>query len=434
MATVRLKLFCPRKSEREILESPARFKIACCGRRWGKTLTALNWLLKAAWENPGTENWWVAPIYRQAKIPWRRMLRAIPKDAIKEFSKSELRIELLSGGIIQFLSTDNFENLRGEGIAHLVMDEASRCPRESWEEVLRPSLSDTQGKALFISTPKGRNWIYEMWTRGQDRIAWPDYQSWSFPTADNPKIGTEEIEQARQILPTDVFSQEYLAQFLEGHAGVFRKIDQCICGSLQGPVPREIYWMGVDLAKHQDFTVICILDNSGHLVYFDRFNQIDWPFQKGMIYQRAIEYNAKVLIDATGIGDPIFDDLVKMNLSVQAYKFSHESKKALIESLIVAMENHQIVFPNIPVLVNELRTFEYEMSKSGVLRYSAPVGFHDDTVIALALANWLRQNAAIVWEAPYETDERFIVPDNRRDFSGFAVQPPSARRSHWETE
>ncbi len=215
---------------------------------------------------------------------------------------------------------------------------------------------------------------------------------------------------------------------------MFRKIDQCIGGSLRGSIAGELCWMGVDLAKHQDFTVICILDNNGRLVYFDRFNQIDWPFQKGMIYQRAIEYNAKVLIDATGIGDPIFDDLVKMNLSVQAYKFSHESKKALIESLIVAMENHQIVFPNIPVLVNELRTFEYEMSKSGVLRYSAPVGFHDDTVIALALANWLRQNAAIVWEAPYETDERFIVPDNRRDFSGFAVQPPSARRSHWETE
>ena len=421
METIRLKLFTPRKSERLILESKARFKIANCGRRYGKTLTALNWLLAYAWENKG-ECWWVAPVYRQAKIPWRRMLRALPKDAIKEYSKTELRITLLSGGVIQFNSADNFENLRGEGINRLVLDEAARIPQEAWEGVLRPALSDTGGSVLFISTPKARNWFYEMWTRGQDRKGWPNYESWTFPSSDNPKIPKEEIEEAARTLPSDVFQQEYLAHFLEGHAGVFRKIDQCIFGSLEGPTPKQIYYMGVDLAKHQDFTVITMMNEHGHVVYWDRFNQIDWPLQKGMIYTKANEYRAKVLIDSTGIGDPIYDDLVKMKLQVQGYRFTHESKKALIECLIVAMENKEITFPNIPVMINELRTYEYQISKAGSLSYNAPPGYHDDCCVSLALATWLKKNAIVSWELPYIHEESFIPQGDRRDLSKFAVQ------------
>ncbi len=397
-------------------------------------MTALNWLLKESWERGGI-NWWVAPIFRQGKIPWRRMLRALPENTIKDSSKSELRIELLSGGVIQFLSADNPENLRGEGINALVMDEAARIQREAWEDSLRPALSDTAGKALFISTPKARNWFFEMWARGQDRKAWPEYESWTFPTADNPKVPKEDINQAKRTLPSDVFQQEYMAEFLEGTAGVFRKIDQCIAGALiEVPVRGRIYFMGVDLAKHQDFTVISIVDDAGQLVYWDRFNQIDWGVQKDRIYRLATVFNCLVLVDSTGVGDPIFDDLINMHLRVQGYRFSSESKRKLIESLIVAMDNRAVTFPDIPVLINELRIFEYQMGSQGTIRYSAPAGYHDDAVISLALANWCRTGTSQAWEMPYETEWGQTVepwrnipqggigipPGDRRDISGFA--------------
>ena len=435
--TASLQLYNPRASQLQVLRSDARFKTVNAGRRWGKTLTALNWLLKGAWENGG-QNWWVAPIYRQAKIPWRRMLRAMPREAIKESSKSELRIELLSGGVVQFVSADNPENLRGEGIGRLVIDEAARVDREAWEGSLRPAISDTGGRVLFISTPKARNWFFEIWARGKDRKAWPEYESWSFPSADNPKIPREDIEQAQRTLPRDVFQQEYMAEFLEGHAGVFRKIDQCIMGVLDWhPIRGRYYFMGVDLAKHQDFTVISVTDDSGQVVWWERFNLIDWPFQKSKIQNVALNFNAAVLIDSTGIGDPIFDDLARMGLRIRGYKFTSESKKALIEALVIAMENRQITFPDIPELINELRIFEYQMSPSGNLRYSAPAGYHDDFIISLALANWIRQTQPVAWEMPYQSASGEMIDPtvpmrDPRDLSRFAIVPPSARKNEWD--
>jgi len=390
METARIKGFRPRASQLEVLNHPARFKILDCGRRWGKTITATNWLDEGA-INEGGENWWIAPIFAQSKAVFRKKIAAAKKGgaaiAFKDVSQSELRIEYRNGGVQFFKSADNPDNMRGEGLKRVVMDEAARQKREVFEEVIRPAVSDTQGKVLFASTPKGKNWFYKMYTRGQDETQ-SVYKSWDFPTSDNPKVPAEDIEQARQSLPVDVFNQEYLAAFLDNSAGVFRNIDACTTSSLAAPISGKSYYGGLDLARLTDFTVLTILDAQGRQVFIDRYNLLDWAVQKQRIIHDVKRYNAALLLDSTGIGDPIYDDLRRAGLNVDGYKFTAQSKGPLIEFLMMAFDQKRISILNEQVQINELDIYEYIIGRSGHVSYNAPDGYHDDCVIALALAWW----------------------------------------------
>ena len=149
--------------------------------------------------------------------------------------------------------------------------------------------------------------------------------------------------------------------------------------------------MSVDLAKHQDFTVCYIADqNTKTVVYQDRFNQIDWGFQKTRILNLYQKYECKeAIIDSTGVGDAIFDDLQRAGMNVRSFKFTGTTKNPLIQNLSVAIDNQAISFYPFPELISELEIFGYEVSKMGAIRYNAPDGYHDDCVISLALINEL---------------------------------------------
>jgi len=159
---------------------------------------------------------------------------------------------------------------------------------------------------------------------------------------------------------------------------------------LREPEKGKFYVMGADLAKHQDFTVLTVMEASTReVVAFDRFQDISWTEQKVRIQALASRYNnALVLLDSTGVGDPILDDLQVSFVSAEGYKFNNESKKRLINFLAVAIEQRLITFPDIEVLVNELQIYEYAITSHGAITYNAPSGKHDDCVISLALAVW----------------------------------------------
>lgn len=384
--------FCPRPSQWEIFRAPERFLVLDAGRRWGKTLTELNWLIEGACNIPGSLSWWAAPVYAQSKMVFRSLLQAATRgkatSAFKDISHSELRTEFVNDSVLHFKSADNPDTLRGEGLSRVVIDEAARVKREVWEEVLRPAVSDTRGRVLFGSTPKGKNWFYELWTRGQDKLQ-PEFKSWKFPTSDNPKIPDWDIEQAKQSLPIDVFNQEYLAEFLENSAGVFRNIQACVGSRREEPLPGKEYYGGLDLARLTDFTVLTILDQAARQVYFDRFNLLDWTVQKDRIIPVIRKYKARLNVDSSGVGDPIYEDLRRAGLNVDGYKFTADSKKKLIETLMIGFDQKKIGILDEKVQTNELEIFEYAIGSSGMVHYSAPEGYHDDAVIALALAYWL---------------------------------------------
>lgn len=377
--------YTPHPAQKKFHNSKARFRILAAGRRFGKSQAASNEAIKFAVKKPKSIVWITAPVYAQAMISWRMIKNFLPYELIKEPHVTEKYIELINGSTIWVKSADNYDNLRGEGIDFLVIDEAAMVQQEAWEEALRPALTDKQGKAVFISTPKGHNWFFELWTRGQDP-QFPQYKSWRFLTSDNPYIQASEINEACDTLPELVYRQEYVAEFLDDIGAVFRGVEKCVKGTFSEPKPNETYILGVDLAKYTDFTVLCVMDSAGHLVAYDRFNQIDWAFQKQRIISAAQKYKAKVIVDSTGVGDPIFEDLKRAGLNIEGYKFTNESKKQLIEGMSIAIEQQRISYPDIPELINELRIFGYKISKTGLITYNAPQGYHDDTVIALALA------------------------------------------------
>ena len=402
MGLEEIELYQPHSGQKQFHESQdinkrSRFRIAVCGRRFGKTMACANEIIEHALVYKKTVNWWVAPTYQQSMIAYRLIENALLDSGIVlENIKSEKRILLMNGASIMFKSADNFNALRGEGVDFLVIDEAATIQREAWEQALRPTLSDKNGKALIVGTPKGRNWFFELYARGNDPEQ-TEYKSFSFPTWTNPLIPQTEIDEVRRSLPSDVFRQEYEAQFLDDSAGVFRNIKNCISGDFEEPTNKS-YVIGWDIAKHTDFSVLICMDNNNHVVSFDRFNQIDYTLQISRVVAMANKYRASVLMDSTGAGDPVLEQIKRQGISVEGYNLSNVSKQQLIEHLSVGIEQRLLTFPQIDSLIHELQIYEYEITRAGNVRYNAPGGFHDDCVIALGLAYWKsKQTDAILF-------------------------------------
>jgi hypothetical protein len=385
--TLKIK-YCPHDGQKLFHESKARFRCLACGRRWGKTISGANEFIKLMIQRgPEAVGFAVAPTFWHTQKQWKEFLRYCPREIITNIHRGEHKIELIGKREVWFRSADNPDSLRSEGVDIAWLDEYGQMKEATWTLALRPALMDKKGKAIFTGTPKGRNWGFQLWTRGQDPNQ-KDYESWAFPSVNNPYIDPKEVEEFARDMPELAYKQEILAEFVDDVGAVFRKVDGCISGELADYFWGKAYYMGVDLAKHMDFTVLCVLDNDGHLCAFDRFNQIDWVFQRKRVVNLAQKYHATVLIDSTGVGDPILDELRRENINVVGYKFTNASKKELIENLSIRIENKEISYPEIPILINELKLFGYTVSPSGMVSYGAPENYHDDCVIALALAAW----------------------------------------------
>jgi hypothetical protein len=398
-----------------------RFRVVCTGRRFGKTLCLAGELLECAFLDSG-EYGWVAPTYNVAERGREAFMAAAEPWYIRFIGRTPARVEFQSKdgktSRVWFLSADNPENIRGYGFKGIVVDEAAVIPPDVWNYILRPTIAQTEGWAVFISTPKGRNWFYDLFMRGLDPEE-QHYRSFKFPSNASPFFPPTEWDDAKRTLPADVFKQEYEAEFLEDSAGVFRGVSKCLFpektitrDDRAGPVV-----IGCDIAKHTDFTVLLAMTlRTGRCLEIERFNQLNWPVQKDRILQFARKWQGRVILDATGAGDPIYDDLVRRYSNIEPFKFSSTSKAELVQRLIVAVEQQKVTWPEEwQVLTHEMQRYEYEISPRGHISYSAPVGFHDDCVMALALANHRR------WETESCGPMMPLAPKGR--FSPFAARP-----------
>jgi len=363
---------------------PARFKVLACGRRWGKTRLGVNECLDVAAN--GGRAWWVAPSYRMSEVGWRP-LRQIGARVGAEVRKVDRQVLLPSGGEVAVRSADNPESLRGEGLDFLVVDECAFIAEAAWLESLRPALTDRQGRAMFISTPKGRNWFWRAWTAGNDD-ADDEWASWQWPTSGNPYIAPGEIEAARKMLPERVFRQEYLAEFLDDAGGVFRRVMDAATGTERPPETGRQYVVGVDWGKSNDFTVLKVFDAaSKHEVYSDRFNQIDYAVQRSRLMAVCNRYRPDAVIaESNSMGEPIIEQLQREGLPVTGFQTTNATKAMAIEALALAFERGDIQILNDPTTVAELQAYELDRTPSGMVRYNAPEGMHDDTVMAMAFA------------------------------------------------
>ncbi|KKN74791.1 hypothetical protein LCGC14_0386840 [marine sediment metagenome] len=382
----------PHPGQGMVQQHPARFRVLAAGRRWGKTRLGVNECLDIA--SMGGRAWWVAPNYKMGEVGWRP-LRRMGNKIGAEVRRADRQIVLPGGGDVTVRSADKPDTLRGEGLDFVVLDECAFIAEDAWIEALRPALSDRLGRAMFISTPKGRNWFWRMWQRGLDDQN--EWMSWRLPTSDNPYIEASEIEAARDTLPELTFEQEYLAEFLENAGTVFRNISANMIAPGASPEQHEGHNIvaGVDWGRQQDFTTISLgcVDCKCEIAK-DRFNKIDYIFQRGRLIALCDQWKPSAInIEVNSIGWPNFEMLQREGMPVYAFETTGSSKPPLIENLALSMEKTEFAFLDDPIWTAELEAYERQVSPTtGRSAYSAPQGMHDDTVMARALMLWQANN------------------------------------------
>ena len=377
--------------QREIAECPARFRVASCGRRFGKTRLAQRESVRVALE--GGRVWWIAPNYGVASSSWRdlrALVRQIPGVVIRE---ADRELGFPTGGAVRVRSADAPDSLRGESLDLAVLDEAAFMVESVWTEAIRPTLADRRGRALFLSTPRGRNWFWRAYVRGLDP-AEKEWAAFAAPTSANPYIAPDEIEAARSSQPERVFRQEFLAEFSDDAGDVFRSVRDCATAEhLEKAAPGRKYVMGIDWGKSNDFTVLTVFDRaSGAMVAFERFNQIDFVLQRGRVLSLADRFRPEAVVaESNSIGTPNIEVLQRDGLPIRPFTTTNASKAEIIDALSLAFEQRTIRILPEPALLGELEAFEMERLPSGALRYAAPEGMHDDCVMSTALG-WFAVN------------------------------------------
>ena len=357
------------------------------GRRWGKSFMATSYALSCA--DLGATVAWIAPTYRNSRPLWRAAEKAVAPVAHKlTVRRSEREIVFPSGGSLFVYSADNPDAMRGMSFDLVIIDEASRVSEESWTDVIQPTLADRGGRAMLISTPVGRNWFYREWLKGRqhsERIA-----SFQAPSSANPMPTIREaFERAREAVSDRTFRQEWMAEFVDDGGGVFRGVRDAVRSSkLDEPVQDRTYVAGLDWALSGDYTVLTIVDQvTREVVYIDRFTNTEYSLQRARIAATCERFNVYMVVaESNAMGKPNNDMLRAQNIRVRDFNTNNASKAAIIEGLAAAFDHRSIAIYEDRALIEELEAYEAERLPSGQMRYGAPEGVHDDTVMSLALA------------------------------------------------
>jgi hypothetical protein len=402
-ARIRLAIPKPHKVQETILEGMRRFNVICAGRRTGKSALALIRASKFLIE--GKRVAYFCPTFRMLS-DFMRQATELFRPVLKHANKTEHRIELITGGVFDFWSLESFDTVRGRKYHHIIIDEAAMFYdlESAWSAALRPLLTDYSGSADFMSTPKGINYFHKLFQRASDPTA-KDWAAFQFPTSANPYIVPSEIEAAREELPLDVFRQEYLAEFIQGDGSVFRNITPNLTSKRTKPADHENHRLvaGIDWGMSNDFTVCSIgCADCRTEVELDRFNQIDWSFQrerlKGLLEKWKVQ---DALVELNSIGGPNFEELQRAGLPVSGFQTTAQSKPRVIQNLALALEKEEVKLLDVPVATRELEAFEAKRSEAtGRISYGAPSGAnsHDDSVIARALMVEVMLNRGVgIW-------------------------------------
>lgn len=371
--------------QEEFLFTEKRISVVEASTKTGKTVGCIVWIIeKACLEgHPGWNGWWVAPIYKQAAIAFRRMKRMIPA-GMAVFNDSNMTVTLLNGATIWCKGADNPDSLYGEDVHAAVIDEATRCKEGAWHAI-RSTLTATRGQVRIIGNVKGRrNWAFQLARlaeSGDDpSLYYAKLTAWDAVAAG--VLAREEIEEAARLLPEAVFRELYLAEPSDDGGNPFglAAIAACVAPLATGPLVGG----GVDLAKHVDWTVEVGLNARGQVAHYARYQQ-NWTQTTAALDLAFHRHNrTHWLMDATGVGDPIVEGLQRGRSNVEGFVFTGTSKQQLMEQLVLAIQSREITVLDGQMRL-ELEQFEYEYTRTGV-RYTAPEGYPDDTVMALALA------------------------------------------------
>lgn len=382
--------------QQELLADPTRYKVVACGRRAGKTTLAKVWLadgvLPLLRPNGNVEGYrcsYMAPTAKMADDTWREMKDILAPVTIEK-NEQKMYLAVRGGGILEVWSLDNPEGPRGRKYHRVVIDEAAFIDLGPvWEKTVQPTTVDLKGSALFLSTPKGRNFFYRIFQRGLE----PDQKRWksfSYPTTVNPIISQEDLDDIRRHVPEAIYDQEYMASFISDAGQIFRHVDECARGNnpIAEPDPMHAYFIGADFAKSEDFSVFTVLDATDRrMVWMERLRTTDYVLQTNALKALCDRYHPiQVIAEKNAMGDAIIDFLVHAGVNILPFFTSGPSKAMLVQDLAFAFDAMSIRILDDEALKMELKAYQGVQNQSGTVRFNAPEGEHDDMVMSLMLA------------------------------------------------
>lgn len=391
------------------------------GRRWGKTTGCVELCLELAMRNPGYRIGWFAHVVKGVRIGWEHLEQRVPDKAIRRKLQSERSLYLWNGSILFFQSLEDPDSARGEGYDLMVIDEGAFVSQYARDTVIGPMAADRGGKILVPTTPKGKKgrggWVFRDWQMARQGA--PGYFELQGPTTDNPIPWVREwCEWYKGNVDERVYRQEILAEFLDAAMVLFDLEPVCTeGGTIQQPVrlpyvrewnpDEEVCVAGLDLADTTNWSVLSVLGKTtGRMYGADRFQKMGWHAQIERIVKFCLRFCRKpqreeglppveartlhLFVDVTGLGGPVVQmlhrEIAGLPISITPVTFDNDNKQIMVDSMSLALEKAQIAMPYIREYVSECETLEEQVLPSGVHRYKAPPGLHDDCVWSLALA------------------------------------------------
>lgn len=400
-----------------IMKSQADVIIIVGARGWGKTLfIGGSIVVPPMIKYSHFQVCWIAPNYKIARAPIddfffgvnentneRYINNVCPNTGFTffEHKKGDNELHFWNNSKMFLRSADAPNTIVSKGYNLIVIDEGALIPKDVFELQILPIARKKNCKIVIITSPRGKNWVYHLYLDGQDP-AKKEYYSirqpwWKRP--DYPPL----LKKLMLNIPKHIKAQEFDAEFIDGGGGCFTNLEKIFRGQ-QITFPTETQeWthpqykslianhdlvMGIDFAKNVDYTVIAVLNSKKQLIYYSRMNKVDYKVVLEKIKSLAKKFNQpEVIYDATGVGQAI-SDFMSTELNVFPFVFTNSSKSEIVNRLILDCEFANLDLPNILTIKNEFEIFEFNLTKTGKISYSAPDGKHDDTVMAIAMANW----------------------------------------------
>lgn len=411
-----------------ILKDDYRFKVVNCGRQFGKSHVSGAFVIGFGMSHPNSVGWVISPTYRQSGYLFDKVVMLCKEMkvpiTVKKSNQEMIVTFTLTGSRFQALSGDDPDKLRGQTLDYLIIDEAAMLSDEIWTKHLRPMTAVFQSPVIFLSTPKGKNWFYDIFKLGQtDNKQWKSYTFTSYDgiicAKDTAKKhpGRDELDRIKSETDDLTWRQEYLAEFLDSGGIVFNHYNPSNIDMVAKPLDTT-YFVSIDLAKHGDYTVLFVANSdTKEIVDYWRVTGLSWESQLARFKDYNERYHSpRFFVDSTGLGDTIVERMIEEGLDAQGIVFSNKSKQQMVQNLAVMLQKEELRPPNIKDVLDELDRYQFEHTSTGQFRYSAPDGYHDDCVSSLMILAWALSKIPTDIGFYYEENES-ETRANRDEFS-----------------
>lgn len=392
-----IELLQPHEKQAEIvdacLDENIFFIVAIIGRQFGKTTIAENLAIYWSLNEPDQVVYWVSPTDSQAQKVYKEIVNAIIESGCiksKKMPRGDTEIVFTNGSKILFRSAASEDSLRGQSVDYMIMDEAAFIKKDTVETILLPMLNVRGKKCLFISTPKGKNFLYEYFLNGQKLDKW---KSLRYSTYDSPFANEDLINMFRETLAPKLFQQEVEAEFVDS-SSIFNNIADVMClEPIDKPQEDERYFAGIDIGFINDASVLSIINKDGHLVKYYRWQNIEAPELMDEIVEINKKWNfVRVVIENNNQGLTIYQDLKRRMKNIDEFTTTSKTKPEIINRLIHLFNTQEIKLVVDEYLRIELEAFIFKQNTNGNIKFMAESGFHDDCVMSLAIARWCYEN------------------------------------------